>query len=212
MTKLSGSTSPALEKVDSPPPELPLFRFGLRHLFWFVTVVSVLFAIAVAISPGVAPLVLLIAATIVAAHVTGTSLATRLRAHADQVRDWEDAHRLENNDGPDASERACHLSTLPLPPTSPWHHRGGASLAQLPMLIVAGAIVGGCVGAAFLAVTVGHRTSAIGIAVGSVSLAVVGGWLAFVAGNFYAIFRDGLRDAMAQQKMDSTCADTRRLP
>ena len=64
---------------------------------------------------------------------------------------------------------------------------------------MAGIVSGGFVGAMLLAATIGHRTSAAGILVGSASLAVVGGWLAFLCGSFYGIFRHGLRDALAER-------------
>ena len=202
--------------VDSRParraPELPLFRFGLRQLFWFVTAVSVLLAAAVAVSPGVAPVLLWIAALIVAAHVTGTALGSRLRAHADQVRHWEGMHPSSRSNAPDAAERSCDLAAATLPPPSPWHLHKSTALGWVPTLVAAGAVVGGCGGAALLALTVGHRTSAAGIAVGALSLAVIGGWLAFVGSSFVAIFRHGVRDAMAEpRKTGPTTAANRRL-
>jgi hypothetical protein len=210
MAEPTNTTLPTTDRPDVPPPVLPLFRFGLRHLFWFVTVVSVLFAAAVAISPGVAPLLLWITALIVAAHITGTALGSRLRAHADQVRDWEGAHPDARRSAPDAAERSCDLAAATLPPPSPWHLHKSTALGWVPRLVVVGAVCGGCGGAAFLVLTIGHRTSPVGIAVGAVSLAVIGGWLAFVGGSFYAIFRHGLRDAMAHQRLDEARGKWRR--
>ena len=66
----------------------------------------------------------------------------------------------------------------------------------LRTVVVAGAIVGGCIGArACWRLTIGHRTSPVGIAVGALSTAVLGGWFAFLGGSFWAIFRQGWREA-----------------
>jgi hypothetical protein len=61
---------------------------------------------------------------------------------------------------------------------------------------------GGCLGAVFLSLTVGDRTSAAGLAVGAVSLAAISGWFAFLGGNFYANVRRGLKDALDEQRQD----------
>jgi hypothetical protein len=75
-------------------------------------------------------------------------------------------------------------------------------LPWLPRIIVAGVILGGILGASLLGLTIGHRTTLAGVAVGGISSAVLGGWFAFVGGSFYGIFRHGLRDAIAEQRKD----------
>jgi hypothetical protein len=40
--------------------------------------------------------------------------------------------------------------------------------------------------------------------VGSISLAVLGGWFAFLSGSFYGIFRHGLHEALTEQQSDET--------
>ena len=107
----------------------------------------------------------------------------------------------------DSDLRVATLLTLK---RSPWHRRGSTALPWLPRLITAGGLAGGVAGAILLSATVGHRTSAAGIVVGSVSLAVVGGWFAFLFGNFYGIFRHGLRDAVAEQRKDESLRQVRR--
>jgi hypothetical protein len=194
----------------APPPALPLFQFGLRHLFWFVTAVSLLSAAATAVSPGVAPLILLTAALIITAHVTGTALGNRLRAHADRVREWEGLHRSSRTRSSDEAERNGDLAAARLPPPPPWYHRSSSALRWLSMLVAIGAIVGGTGGALFLEITIGHRTSPLGIGVGSISLAVIGGWFAFAGGSFYTIFRQGICDAMAHQANDESQFTIRR--
>jgi hypothetical protein len=75
-------------------------------------------------------------------------------------------------------------------------------LGWLPTLIFLGVAVGGVGGGTFLAYAIGHRTSVAGLLVGAISLAILGGWIAFLAGSFSAIFRHGLREAVAEQKKD----------
>ena len=67
----------------------------------------------------------------------------------------------------------------------------------LPLLIIVGTILGGSLGAAILALSIGHRVTAAGIAVGALSTAVLGGWFAFVIGCSSAIFRQGWKHAVA---------------
>jgi hypothetical protein len=188
----------ASERVD-----LPLFRFGLRQLFWFVAVVSTLLT-AIVLSHGVTALALVLAALVVAAHVFSTALGSRLRWHANQAR----ASSLEP--GPTTGSTAAHTqlhgaSAVPLTSSaaqSTWHVRGGASLPWLPTLIIAGVLTGGFAGSVLLTMTIGHRTSPAGILVGGVSLAVLGGWLAFLGGSFYGIVRHGVREAVSEHRND----------
>ena len=89
-------------------------------------------------------------------------------------------------------------------PRSPWHGRGGTYLPWLPRLVVGTMVVGGLAGGLLLGGTIGHRTSLEGIIVGAASFAVLGGWISFLAGNFYGVFRHGFREALAEQQKDQT--------
>jgi hypothetical protein len=198
---------------DSPssPPALPVIRFRLRHLFWAVTALSLLLAGLAATAPGPMPLLLLIAVLIITAHVSATAIGNRLRRHANETRAWDTQHSLTARVAADGAEHRCDLRTANLPPVSPWHERGGTSLGWLPKLVMMGAIVAGFGGAAlFLSGSIGRNASPAGIAVGAISLAVLGAWLTFLAGSFYAIFRHGLREAMAQQCRDESRSSLRR--
>jgi hypothetical protein len=53
-----------------------------------------------------------------------------------------------------------------------------------------------------LSLTIGDRTTAAGIVVGAASMAVVGGWIAFVAASAWSIFRQGWRDAVAEERRE----------
>jgi hypothetical protein len=180
--------------------EPPLFRFRLRQLFYFVSVVSFILA-ATVLTQGVAALAMLLAALVVAAHLFSTALANRLRSRAD------DAQALARalGTGPQLVEQFSEHSISPAIPRcarSPWHARGSTSLPWLPRLILAGVIAGGILGASVLGISIGHRTTLAGVVVGGLSSAVLGGWFAFVGGSFYGIFRHGLRDAIAEQNKD----------
>jgi len=172
------------------PADLPFFRFGLKQLFIYVSFVCILLA-AMVIVKGIAALAVLLVALVIGAHVLGTALGTRLRDKADNQR---------NDLSPHSSFLIGHSSFSPTP--SLWHGRNRDALRRLPLLIAAGIAFGGVAGGIFLAYAIGSRTSIAGVMIGALSLAVVGGWIAFIASSFYAIFRDGLREAITEQKKD----------
>jgi hypothetical protein len=156
---------------------------------------------AVVSLPGLSAAALLLAVLVVAAHLFSTALATRLRRRTDETQRSGDRY-VGADDAPGTRNHQHSATTISSLRRSPWHRRGGTSLPWLPRLIIAGVMAGAIVGALLLAATIGHRTSLAGILVGSASLAVVGGWFAFLCGNFYGIFRHGLRDALAEQHKD----------
>ena len=181
-------------------PESPLFHFGLRQLFWFIAVLSVLLA-GIVSTGGVSAAVLLLAALVVAGHLFATALGSRLRTDADKSLDWQPDRTLRDTRG---SFRLGDRNPAGLARRSPWHCRRSTDLPWLPGMILAGALLGGTAGAVLLTLTIGHRTSAAGLVVGSLSAAVLGGWFTFLGGSFYGIVRHGLRDALAEQQKDET--------
>jgi hypothetical protein len=162
--------------------------------------VSVILATMVLLR-GVAALALLLAVLVVAAHLFGTALASRLRSRSDDEQALARAMGKRHESVEQSTEHA-NSPAIPSCARSPWHARGSTSLPWLPRIIVAGVIVGGLLGASVLGATIGHRTTLAGVAVGGISSAVVGGWIAFLGGSFYGIFRHGLRDAIGEQKKD----------
>jgi hypothetical protein len=195
------SAEPRTSVAESSEPQLPVLRFSLKHLFCWVTGVSVLMAALAAAPAGMSPLALLLAVLAVALHVIGTAIGTRLRAHANDRRAWEARQLCPDNlgDGPPPTPSTCF--TAESRPRSPLSGHS-QPLRRLPLCLVAGAILGGCLGVAILTVTIGNRTTAAGVAVGAVSIAVMGAWLAFVAASSWAIFRQGWRDAVAESRKD----------
>jgi hypothetical protein len=179
----------------------PLFRFGLRKLLAFVAILSILMA-AMATFQGVPSLVLLLTSLVIAAHLFSTALGTQLRSHANRTTS-------RNSPGVDLSIRressinypSGHIESVQPTPRSPWHVRRSTPLPWLARLIAAAFVIGAASGAMLLWLTVGHETSQAGIVVGAFSLAVVASWFAFLGYSFYGVFRDGLRDAMLDDRL-----------
>jgi hypothetical protein len=199
--EIVGATPNLVPHVDEPPP---LFRFRLRHLMVFVTAVSLLLAGLVTFQ-GIPAIAVLLAALVVAFHVFGNALGRKLRLQADRAAASTHTDQLAR------SSRNNTSIYTPLTPTCqagppPWYGRGGDAVPWIPRLVASAVFFGGCLGAVFLTLTVGDRTSAAGLAVGAVSLAAISGWLAFLGGNLYANVRRGLREALEDQRRDEAAA------
>jgi len=192
-------TRTGVARPDDDANELPLFRFCLRQLFWFVAGISAVFA-ALALSHGAVAIVMLLAILVVIMHVFATALGSRLRARADRINAFESSCELPIEAIATASERSERLTAMKSDPRSPWHARGTTALPWLRRLVIAAIACGGVAGAGYLAVTIGYRTSPAGVIVGGFSVAVIFGWIAFVAGSFYGVFRHGFREAVAEQQ------------
>jgi hypothetical protein len=184
---------PATALPEIPPPRL---RFGLRHLFWFLTAACVLLALIAGFPEGgYAPIALMLAIAVVSLHLISTAVGCRLRTEADKQTRYlrpaiEGAAVPTEPDGP-------AIARTPI--RSPLHQRGHA-MPWLPAVVAAGAACGGATGAILLEFSIGNRATGVGIAVGAVSTAVLGGWFAFLASNFWAILRQGWADAIADHK------------
>jgi hypothetical protein len=132
--------------------------------------------------------------------VLSTALGSRLRevSGARRFDDQLDDDFLDRQALADARSSFC------LPRRSSWHGRELLGRHRLPALILLGGVFGGIAGGSFLVAVIGDRTSAAGIVVGSISLAVLGGWFMFLTSSFYLIFRHGLREAIAEQEKDES--------
>jgi hypothetical protein len=202
-----GADQPSVSAGGS--DDLPLFRFGLRQLMLFVAAACMLLA-AIASSNGLTALVLLMAVSVVVMHVFATALGTRLQSRMEQERLRQKSVQPTSNESssspisPAASavEKTEKLQAIHAAPRSPWHGRGSTYLPWLPRLVVGAIIVGGLGGGILLSGTIGHRTSPEGIIVGAASFAILGGWISFLGGNFYGVFRHGFREAVAEQQKD----------
>jgi hypothetical protein len=197
-----GADQPSVSATGN--DDLPLFRFGLRQLFLFVAAVSTLLT-ALASSGGVTGVIVLLAVAIVVMHVFATALGTKLQTRTEQAQLRQRSAQPEINESSrSAFEQSAKLLAIRSAPRSPWHGRGGTYLPWLPRLVMGAMVVGGLAGGLLLGGTIGHRTSFEGIIVGAASFAVLAGWLSFLAGNFYGVFRHGFREALAEQQKDQT--------
>jgi hypothetical protein len=179
------------ERVATPSSQCRGFRFGLRHLFWFVTAASVLLAIVAGFpGGGFGPLALLLAISIVMLHLLSTAVGSHLREEADrEAAIFRQSAEYAAHDS--SSEAVSEVVSR-----SPLHTRG-RPMGRLPLWVAVGVVVGGLIGTAVLELTIGDRTTIVGIAVGAVSTAILGGWFAFLGGSFWAILRQGWRDAVS---------------
>jgi hypothetical protein len=157
-------------------------------------------------SSGLTSLVLLLAVAVVVMHVFATGLGTRLQSRSEQEQRRQRAFPsvVVHESSALALERSTKLQAIRSAPRSPWHGRGCTYLPWLPRLVISAIVAGALGGGILLGGTVGHRTSVEGIIVGAASFAVLGGWIAFLAGNFYGVFRHGFREALAEQRMDQS--------
>lgn len=180
--------------------DAPLFHFGLRQLLAFVAIICGLLAV-VSSTNGIVALIILLIATIVTMHVFATVLGSKLRGKTDEEC-LKTARLKELIEYPE-SISSQKLAAIRSEPRSPWHGRGATYLPWLPRFICAAMIVGGMIGAVILSQMLGHRVSPGGVMVGAASFSVLGGWIAFICGNFYGVFRHGFREALAEQRKDN---------
>jgi hypothetical protein len=184
-------------ELDSVAHEPQLFRFRLRQLLAVVTLICLLLA-AVVSSSGLAAAVLLLATLVVVFHVFSTALATQLRENTDQS-----IARQAASDESNGRNRFDTYGSVESPmPRSPWHARASTPLPWLPRFVVGVSFCGGILGALVLALTNDQHASPAGIVVGSISIAVVAGWFAFLGYSFYGVFRHGLKQAMADERRE----------
>jgi hypothetical protein len=189
-----GLASDPLRPSPSDSPDLPLFRFRLRHLLIFVAAVSALLAALVTLE-GMPALALVLAVLVLAFHLLGTALGSQLRDYA--ARNGHCGH--VGCDPSPAAGPPSPTSSRASPLQSPWYGRSEATFAWLPRLVALAAVFGAVLGAIGLVTTIGHRTSLPGLVIGTFSIALLSGWAAFLGGNFVAIVRGGLSEAVRGQ-------------
>jgi hypothetical protein len=191
---------------EAPFKETPLFRFRLRQLLGFMAAVCGFLA-ALASVGGLTCLVLVVAGAVIFMHVFATALSHRLQARTESERRLRQSLRFEKGDLP-ASFRAqsANVAAVRSAPRSPWHGRGCTYLPWLTRFVMVAMLFGGLGGTLFLSGMLGDRTSPEGIIVGALSFAVLGGWVSFLGGNFYGVFRHGFREALAEEQKDHLTA------
>jgi hypothetical protein len=201
-----GADCPVSVAID----DIPLFRFGLRQLFVFVAAICALLATLASLG-ALTALALLLAVAVIVMHVFATALGTKLRSRSerDRIRQQAVGPNIEESHA-SVSDQSAKLRSIRSAPRSPWHARGCTYLPWLSRLVVGAMVVGGLGGGLLLGGTIGHRTSPEGIIVGAASFAILAGWLSFVCGSFYGVFRHGFREALAEQLKDQACQKAER--
>ncbi len=196
----------------APPPvcESPLFRFGLRQMLLYVAAICGVLA-AMALAGGIQAALILLFAVIVTMHVFATALGTRLQSRTERERLRQFAERpAAGEPSPAALPQTDHLAAIHSAPRSPWHGRGCTYLPWLPRLVVGAMVASALFGIVLLNSKIGHRTSLEGIVVGAASFAVLGGWISFLAGNFFGVFQHGFREALTEQRKDQAGSPANR--
>ncbi len=177
----------------TPPREPHLLRFGLRKMFLAVTGASVLCALLV-LTEGAWPLVIVVAASLVAAHVFGTLVGTRLRDTSHEMVLWRVANPAIDDDVPQAEAKPSASRRAALPPPTPLANHG--SVSRWPLwFVIAGAVLGLAIGGATIAMLAGPQLSWPGWAVGTLSCGVLGTWAAFLGSSVTTIARHAWRHA-----------------
>ena len=184
--------------LESPAPlrEPHLLKFRLRQMFFVVTLLSMLCALVV-LTDGPWPWVIVLSALMVAAHVMGNLIGTRLRDTSGDVVRWRSADPRQAPDHPQTTPLS-DLASLPLPPETNLANFGRL-VRGMKWFLLGGLVLGFILGGTLLALTIGHRIGWAGWVVGTISGAVLGTWLAFLAVSFTAISRAALRQAHGRE-------------
>ena len=170
-----------------------LLRFGMKQMFFMLSLASVLCALLVG-ADGSWSLMIGGAVLLVGAHVMGTLLGTRLRDTSGEVLQWRALQPGAAPDPPMATGQPIELAKLNLPPGTPLasHER----VAHWTARFVGGGLVSGLIfGGTVIALTIGPRIEWAGWVVGTFSCGVLGAWAAFLASTFGSIARHAWRHA-----------------
>ncbi len=160
-------------------------QFGLRTLLLGVTLLSVAFAVSVAVGAAQSMMLLLLA-SLIGLHIVGNALGTRLRDR----RECED-RALKSGD-------AGRPEFGVAPTIAPARRLQENTAIRRPWL-VAGAVcatISGTVGGLAIAALVGEKLTIPGLALGIASSAVLGGFFGFMACSLWSVARTALREAL----------------
>ncbi len=102
----------------TPPHELQLLRFGLRQMFFSVTLLCVLMALLV-LTKGPWPIAIGAVTALIAAHVFATFVGTRLRDTTQEVEQWRAANRVCDEEALQGNLRFPEAAKSDLPPPTP---------------------------------------------------------------------------------------------
>jgi hypothetical protein len=186
----------AAESPAAPPSterEPNLLHFGLRQWFYFISGVVILCGLFARLEVAGA-LVLASIVALVAAHVLGTFLGTRLRDTSEDVVRWKGRSGSNDADNPVALPQPVTLANLRLPAATSLAGRNVNSRRNNWALAV-GAAGGFAFGAWAINELAGPSVTWPGLALGAVSCGVMGAWGVLLIASFWAIARQALRNA-----------------
>jgi hypothetical protein len=173
-----------------------LLKFRLRQMFLVVTLLTILCAL-VAVTNGPWPWVISLSALMIAAHVLGNLIGTRLRDTSDEVVRWRSADPKQAPDHPHIA-RDGDLCSVALPPETNLANFGRL-VAGMRWYLLGGLIAGLLLAGGVLALSTGNRIGWAGWFVAAISGGVLGVWTAFMAVSFATITRDAWRQAHGRE-------------
>jgi MFS family permease len=162
-------------------------QFHLRTLLLAIAVISALFALLQAVGLY-SFLVLVFFLGLIACHVIGNALGTRLR---------DEARRLAQVEGA-APDPPPTTGALPAKPPASQLTENRKLPRGLLGFTTAGAVLGGIVGGALITAVTWQHITVAGIALGVGSMAVLGGFAGFLASSFYMVAHGALREALRE--------------
>jgi hypothetical protein len=194
-------------EVRGPPTPQRPFQFGLRAMFIGVAVVSVVFAVMGAVGPaGSAFLAWFL--LLLTAHVMGNAWGSK-KTHQRVEDDGDLCGALAQLQGTAGSDRMSSDLAHRLNAGRGTRLRESKHLGW-PMIASAagGVIIGGALGATLLSLSLGPA-GLTGVIVGSLSSAVVGGFLGFLTSSFLGVALNAWQEA-AGEPASLTCDVPRR--
>lgn len=186
----------AAESPAAPPSaerEPNLLRFGLRQWFYFISGIVLLCALFASVE-GEGAILLASIVALIAAHVFGTFLGTRLRDTSGEVVRWKARPGSVDADTPVALPQPVTLANLRLPEAT---SLAGCSnnRRRNHWALTLGAVGGFAFGAWGIHELAGPTVTWPGLALGAVSCGIMGAWGALLIASFWAIARQALRNA-----------------
>jgi hypothetical protein len=175
----------ALSRLEATGSGLAPPQFRLRTLMLAITLCGVLFALMATLS-ALASALLLFFLSLVAAHVVGNVIGTRLRDAT--------SGSLADDDTPRPARLALRL---PVPTVRRLRERTGISRTMVVTAAI-GALLGGTSGGFVLAECVGERASIAGLGLGTFSSAVLGGFCGFLLSSFLSVFSRAMTEALGE--------------
>ena len=166
-------------------PALKPQQFGLRELFWFVALTTIVL-VAIKVLPPLVSAVMILFGLAIFAHVIGNALGTKLRQHGDVVlRDTPDGESVRADQ---------HFA----PATELSNHRGLSRLTTI--LSAIGAVAGSLGGGGALAAINWEKATLANVGLAAFSCAVLGGLMGFWMASFLQVALEAWMQAISDEE------------